>query len=237
MAAVSLLIFSAAAAGFAAAVGGAICRWTGFDQPHANPYTLHAMTAFGGGLLLSAVAFGLTPAAMRGLTPIWLAVTFLCGGVVFYGLDRILAKRGGQHAQFLAMLLDALPEALAMGALFSTAPSVGLLLATFVGLQNLPEGFNAYRELRMSGLSGKRTQQLLMSIKVLVPAVTWLGFTVLDSHPALTAGVMSACGGGLVYLLFQDIAPESKWRGHWSPALGAVVGFAVGMACAQALHV
>ena len=124
-----------------------------------------------------------------------------------------------------------------MGALFSTAPSVGLLLATFVGVQNLPEGFNAYRELRMSGLSGKRTQQLLMIMTVLVPAVTWLGFTVLDSHPALTTGVMSSCAGGLVYLLFQDIAPESKWRGHWSPALGAVVGFAVGMACAQALHV
>lgn len=234
---IGLLIVSATLAGLASAIGGALCRWMHFDQPDANPYTLHAMTAFGGGLLLSAVAYGLTPAAMLELTPTALTITFLLGGVLFYALDRVLAKHGGQHAQFLAMLLDALPEALAMGALFITAPSVGLLLATFVGLQNLPEGFNAYRELRIGGLGNKPTLRLLLSMAVLVPAVAWLGFTTLDRHPALTSGVMSFSAGGLVYLLFQDIAPESKWEGHWSPALGAVLGFAIGMVCAQALNV
>jgi len=237
MSTVSLLFVFATIAGMASALGGMACRWLGFDRPNANPYTLHAMTAFGGGLLLSAVAYGLTPAAMADLSPVTLAATFLSGGVAFYAVDRMLAKRGGHRAQFLAMLLDALPEALAMGALFSTAPAVGMLLATFVGLQNLPEGFNAYRELRMGGLSSGKTQQLLLSMGILVPLVTWLGYAALNTHPTLTAAVMSFCAGGLVYLLFQDIAPASAWKGHWSPPLGAVLGFSVGMLCAQTLHI
>ena len=35
--------------------------------------------------------------------------------------------------------------------------------------------------------------------------------------------------GGILYLIFQDIAPQSKMRRHWMPPLGAVLGFVVGM--------
>jgi ZIP family zinc transporter len=45
----------------------------------------------------------------------------------------------------------------------------------------------------------------------------------------LTAGIMSFAAGGILYLIFQDIAPESKMRRRWTPALGAVFGFMVGM--------
>jgi ZIP family zinc transporter len=40
---------------------------------------------------------------------------------------------------------------------------------------------------------------------------------------------MTFAGGGIMYLIFQDIAPQSKIRKNWIPALGAVLGFAVGM--------
>jgi len=37
------------------------------------------------------------------------------------------------------------------------------------------------------------------------------------------------CFGGILYLIFQDIAPMSKLRRRWIPALGAVLGFAGGI--------
>ena len=62
----------------------------------------------------------------------------------------------GDKTQLLAMLLDFLPEAAALGALLATGDPVGALLALIIGLQNLPEAFNAYRELRAARLGGGR---------------------------------------------------------------------------------
>jgi len=38
-----------------------------------------------------------------------------------------------------------------------------------------------------------------------------------------------AFGGGILYLIFQDIAPSSKMRNNWESALGANLEFLVGM--------
>jgi ZIP family zinc transporter len=46
---------------------------------------------------------------------------------------------------------------------------------------------------------------------------------------------MSFAGGGIPCLVFQDIAPQAKMRRHWTPALGAVPGFAAGMMGKQLL--
>lgn len=40
---------------------------------------------------------------------------------------------------------------------------------------------------------------------------------------------MTAASGGILYLVFQDIAPQARMRKHWLPALGAILGFAIGM--------
>jgi ZIP family zinc transporter len=35
--------------------------------------------------------------------------------------------------------------------------------------------------------------------------------------------------GGILYLIFQDIAPLAKIKNRWEPALGASLGFLLGM--------
>lgn len=42
------------------------------------------------------------------------------------------------------------------------------------------------------------------------------------------AGI-TALGGGILYRVFQDIAPQSRVAHHWSPPLGASLGFMIGM--------
>jgi len=55
------------------------------------------------------------------------------------------------------------------------------------------------------------------------------GYYLLSDMPQLTASLMLLSSGGILYLIFQDIAPMSKLQKGWFPALGANCGFLVGM--------
>jgi ZIP family zinc transporter len=40
---------------------------------------------------------------------------------------------------------------------------------------------------------------------------------------------MLVASGGILYLIFQDIAPQSRLEKHWAPPLGAVIGFCLAL--------
>jgi len=185
--------------------------------------------AFGGGLLVSAIAFALIPAGLKILEPWQLVVYFCIGGILFCLFDILLARQGGSRAQFMAMMMDFVPEALSLGAVFGRNPKLGMLLALFIGAQNLPEGFNAYREQIALGTRPKSALTALLVASIAGPISAGLGYLFLQNRPQLTAGIMIFASGGILYLIFQDIAPSSKIRRHWTPALGAVLGFAIGL--------
>lgn len=50
----------------------------------------------------------------------------------------------------MAMMLDFLPEALALGAVFESDHRLCVLLALFIAAQNVPEGFNSFREIAVA---------------------------------------------------------------------------------------
>jgi ZIP family zinc transporter len=150
-------------------------------------------------------------------------------------LDAVISKSRGSKAQFMAMLLDFVPEAMALGAVFGHSHKTGTLLALFIGAQNLPEGFNAYRENMLAGATPKASLLTLLAVSLLGPVSACAGYLFLRDQQILTACIMSAAGGGILYLVFQDIAPQSTMRRHWTPPLGAVLGFVVGMIGKQVL--
>ena len=190
----------------------------------------HGMLAFGGGVLLAAVALVLVPHGINDLSVFAATGSLISGGLFFFAIDKSLALAGKSAANLLAALLDFLPEALALGALMSTHASLGALLAIFIGLQNLPEGFNAYREL-VAGAHATRLGAigLLVGSSLLGPIFGVLGYWLLSDAPAATSMTMVFAAGGILYLVFQDIAPQARLASHWVPPLGAVLGFALGM--------
>jgi ZIP family zinc transporter len=224
-----LIILASWTAGFAAFVGGILAKVEGTPETEAKREIVHGVVAFGGGILVAAVAFALTPEGIKILSPATLATTFCLGGLVFCILDVWLSKRGGTKAQFMAMLMDFLPEAISLGAVFSQNPRLGILLAGFIGAQNMPEGFNSFREIVVSGSTPRRALVTLLLVSFLGPIAACMGFLFLQSQSKLTAGIMGFAAGGILYLIFQDIAPQSKMRRHWTPPLGGVLGFALGM--------
>ncbi|PKO56571.1 MAG: divalent cation transporter, partial [Betaproteobacteria bacterium HGW-Betaproteobacteria-21] len=126
--------------------------------------------------------------------------------------------------------LDYIPESLALGGALAAGSRAAPLLALFIGLQNIPEGFNAYRELKAAKQPDASRILLLMLMLVPIgPVIGILGWVYLGDRLALLGASMLFASGGILYLIFQDIAPQSHMRRHWAPPLGAVLGFSVGM--------
>ena len=216
-------------AGLAALFGGGIARLEHSPDNMTKREIIHGIVAFGGGILVAAVAFALAPEGIKQLSAFSLTAVFCAGGGAFCILDAWISNHGGSRAQFMAMLMDFLPEAIALGAVFAQDPHLGLLLALFIGAQNLPEGFNAYRELMKTGANPNHVVVVLGAVSFLGPVAAGGGYLFLRDQAALTAGIMNFAAGGILYLVFQDIAPKSPMRRHWTPPLGAVLGFVVGM--------
>jgi ZIP family zinc transporter len=191
----------------------------------------HSVIAFGGGILLAAVTFILVPEGSEYVDQPVLSVVFvLLGGLCLFAVERFLGLKRRDKPQFTAMLLDYVPESLALGGAFAIGAQSAPLLAILVGLQNLPEGFNAYRELH--SLPNARGKSILIYMFFLVPIgplVAVLGWVNFSDNVMLLGAVMLFAAGGILYLIFQDIAPQSRMQRHWAPPLGAVLGFCLGM--------
>lgn len=225
----SIVLLLAGLAGLAIPVGGGLAYIEHIRGRELREEVRHAVMAFGGGVLLAAVALVLVPEGMRDLPLYWIILTFLGGAAVFLYVDRLIQRSRATAAQTMAMLLDFVPEAIALGAAFGSGGRVGPLLALLIGLQNLPEGFNAYRELRQSGFRVRRTHLTLCSLALLGPLAGALGLLLLADRAALVGGLMLFAAGGILYLMFQDIAPQARLRRRFAPALGAVAGFLAGI--------
>ena len=162
------IIALTAMAGLAMPAGGLVACLDRFQSKWLVRELRHSVTAFGGGVLLSAVALVLVPEGLRNNTVPIVIVAMLSGGVAFLLFDQFLAARKPPAAQLTAMLSDFIPEAMALGAAFASERSIALLLALLIALQNLPEGFNAFRELAASGKISRR--KILLGFTVLAAA-------------------------------------------------------------------
>jgi ZIP family zinc transporter len=227
----AVMIVYTAAAGSGVLWGGLLASISRIHPRWLETEFRHSVIAFGGGVLVAAVAFVLVPEGTGYVSsPVAAAAILLVGGVVFFGLEKFLGARRREKPMLSAMLLDYLPESLALGGMFALGARSAPLLAVLIGLQNFPEGFNAYRELNAA--PGRRPRQTLVLMAALVPVgpvFGVLGWSFGSGHPAVLGAVMLFAAGGILYLLFQDIAPQARLERHWAPALGAVAGFAAGM--------
>lgn len=223
-------ILLAGLAGLSMPLGGLLARWEHISDARLRDGVLHAITAFGGGALLSAVALVLVPHGAEALSPLVALSLLAAGGLVFAWVDTTLNRIGGSGALLLAMVLDFLPEAMALGAMLVSQSSTAILLAVMIFLQNLPEGFAAFRDMWQWDRSALQVLMVFVGLAALGPFCAIAGLVWLADMPDVLGGIMIFAAGGILYLLFQDVAPKAHAdRASW-PALGGVAGFALGLA-------
>jgi len=217
------------ASGVTVIIGGLLARSRILPGGELGRETSHSIVAFGAGVIVAAVAFVLTPRGIELLSLPVIVVIFLAGAAIFLLLDRLIGKHGGRLAQLMAMSMDYIPEAIALGAVFSYDPQTGLLLALFIGLQNLPESYNAFDDLLKSGFSPNKSLLILVPFGFIGIIAAILGFSFLSNNDVVVSSLMLFAAGGILYLVFQDIAPMIKYRTHRVPAFMAALGFMVGI--------
>lgn len=217
-------------AGLAMPLGAIIAHFENIKAQWLKEEVQHRVMAFGGGALLSAVALVLVPEGIENLSPITAAICFMLGGYGFMLLDIFLYKMNTPASQLAAMLSDFIPESIALGAAFALGSNSAYLLAGLIALQNLPEGYNAYRELMKSAVYNPVTIILMfLAMASLGPVAGVTGYLWLSHYPDIVSAIMLFAAGGIIYSVFQDIAPEVKRDKHWGPPIGAVSGFVLGM--------
>ncbi len=218
-------------AGITVFIGGLLANYFNhhIDESPIKKEITHTFMSFGSGIILSALALVLIPKGMEELALLPLSISFLAGAIIFMFLDRYLAKKGGQTATLLAMMMDFIPESIALGAVFAIEPKMATLLAVIIGLQNLPEAFNSFRDLVQSGFSVKKTLVIFFILSFFGIGGALLGHLVLSDYPNLTAHLMIFSSGGILYLLIQDIIPDSKLKNNYLTPLGATIGFLAGI--------
>ncbi|PQA87823.1 ZIP family metal transporter [Hyphococcus luteus] len=220
-------------AAFSAIAGGALGHWERVHPAWMRSEWRHGVIAFGGGALLAAVALVLAPKGME-LQPAWASLSsFTAGAVVFMACDRYFTTRGTPMSQLLAMLLDFVPEAIVVGAVISKSYKEALFLTLIIAAQNIPEAFNAYREIKHKAhRKGVGRHALAVISLAALSGIGWgfLGYLVFTPDHVLLGTIMTFCAGGIVFLVFRDVAPQAKLERSWYPSMGAVLGFMVGMA-------
>jgi len=231
MPALAEVLIMAALAGAAIPFGAWLA---GFERLLPGPLrdeARHWIIAFGAGALLSAVALVLVPEGIDRLHSGGALAAFVAGGLAALTAERLLARFGGSWSQLVAMLLDFIPEAIALGALAGADRGQAAFLAAVIAGQNIPEAFNAERELADIPRAPARLGRLALFVALvpLGPAAAYAGMAWFSEADTLLGALMLFAAGGILYLMFQDIAPKVPQSYHWGPPLGTILGFALGL--------
>lgn len=225
-----------------------------------NRKLLDGMLGFAAGVMTAASFWSLLAPAVemsRGKAlPIWFApaVGFLTGSLFIWLIDQILPhlhlglpveKAEGIRTRLktsallvLAVTLHNIPEGLAIGVAFGAA-HVGLpgyalpgaiALAVGIGLQNLPEGIAVSMPLRCEGMSRRKSFAFGQLSGLVEPAAAVLGALAVIKVEALLPYALAFAAGAMIYVVVEEVIPESRRFGNTDLAtLSTIAGFVVMM--------
>jgi ZIP family zinc transporter len=198
-----------------------------------KPHLVAAITGFGAGVLISAVAFELTEEAYAVGGADAVALGLAAGALVFFAgatyIDRMGGSDGASRAIAFGAALDAVPESAAIGLSVLAAGTVEPALVGAVFLSNVPEALSSTAE-RMSGHRRSRVIVTWAAIVLLSGASAALGYTLLDgASENLVAFTQAFAGGAVLCMLIDTMLPKAfaEYQGRPQAGLTTVLGFAV----------
>ena len=231
------------ASGLATGVGG--LGLIAFRNP--SDRALDAALGFTAGVMLAATMFSLlVPALDRGSLGEVLAGLVLGAGLML-ALDMVVPHahaRFSEHGVMPAekrearertvMLLSALtihniPEGMAVGVAFAAGGAdLGVPLAIAIGLQNVPEGFAAAAPLVPAGAPRRKAAFIAAMTGVVEPPAAFIAFAAVGLAAPLLASGLAFAAGAMLYVVVDELIPESQSRGFERAAtLALLAGFLV----------
>jgi ZIP family zinc transporter len=209
-------------------VGSAVgLRWKLPDR------VLAALMAFGAGTLVAAAAEELFGPAFERAGALPAGAALMAGAAVYVVADHLLDNRLGPSALgwalLLGVVLDGVPENLALGVNLGGASAAGVVLLVAIAIGNLPEAVSGAARMRdLHGLSHRRVLGLWTLTAAVLVVVTVAGSALSDVVPTLTIDLVGAFAGGAVLAVLADsLLPEAYSEGGWWVGLATALGFLV----------
>jgi ZIP family zinc transporter len=129
-----------------------------------------------------------------------------------------------------ATTIHRIPEGFAIGAGFAAGAghTLGWVLAVAVGFQNACEGAVMGAPLRHAGWSRRKVFLTVATTGLATPIAATAGYLAASHAAALLPFALAMASGALIYLISNEIIPETHSHGNEGVAtLGLVGGFAV----------
>lgn len=239
-----------------AAVSTAIGAASVFFFKNEVKMSLHKLfLGFAAGLMIAASVFALIIPAFEFAEELgmnewfWVSLGFILGGLFLLGVDLTLPRwyqkflKDGEELEpsfrraimlVSAISLHNIPEGLAVGLILGTAAKTGspyalagaASLALAMILHNLPEGAAVSLPLRKEGFSTWKSFGFGALSGIVEPISGVLGVILVGYIEGLMPILLGFAAGAMVYVVAQELIPESQSKEHpYVGTVGVMSGF------------
>jgi ZIP family zinc transporter len=216
--------------------------------------TAALLTAFGGGVLLAAIAFELMPEADREAGTALTIAGVLAGALVYVTADAVLSRdedmdrmRRSGHAAAAGqpmtmrsadvargesiaagLFVDGVPESIALG-LTVAEGEIGVALLAGVLIGNIVEAYGAAQPIVAGGRTNRFAISLMAMIGAALAIATVLGATALaDASGELIGTLQAVAAGAVLAVVTIAIVPHAFEEVSRLVATASVLGFLLG---------
>ncbi len=202
--------------------------------------------SFAAGVMLAAAVLGLIVPSLEygGRFGLIMTVAGIFAGAVCLNLiDRLVPHlhklaggeqedhRSSQLSKVLlfvsAIAIHNLPEGIAAGVGFGSGDTTqALLIAGGIALQNIPEGMVIIGPMLAAGVKPTRTFTLALLTGVVEVVGTFIGYFAVSLSTAVLPFALAFAGGTMLYVISDEMIPETHAHGHERGATYALlIGF------------
>lgn len=202
--------------------------------------TLRFSLAFAGSMMVAISLLELIPEALEISNYYLVLFGFLFGVLVIMCADRLiphinpeLGKTEGPNMKRCAAMLVVgialhnLPEGLVIGAGFTLAPSLGILIALGIAVQDIPENIAAV--IPLYGVVGKRMKSfsiLLGTILFELGGFILAYFLLKNISQSLLGFSLSMAAGFMVYISLEELIPSAQVKKNpYAISSSLILGF------------
>jgi len=214
---------------------------------HFSKRTYDCFLGFGAGVMLGATAFSLVIPALAASRAAgagsWTASLTVGAGIMagaglllllgrFISADGILDSDDARLSHSMrrawlfvwAVALHNLPEGLAIGVAYGGIDvAKANSLATGISIQDVPEGLVVALALRTVGYGRVLSAGLGMLSGVIEPIAAVAGVAVIGVSAGMLPFALAAAAGAMLFVIVNDVVPESQENGNGTWASGALV--------------
>ncbi len=238
-----LVFLTAVGVGGATIIGAAL----GFVFKKISHRFSDIVLSFAAGVMLAAAVIGLILPSLEYGGKLGILVTvagIFAGAVALSLIDKLVphlhklagAEREEAHKNrelsrvllfVTAIAIHNLPEGIAAGVGFGSGdPTQALIIAGGIALQNIPAGMVIIGPMLAAGVKPGRTFLLALATGLIEVAGTLIGYFAVTVSSAILPFALAFAGGTMLYVISDEMIPETHAHGHERGATYALlVGF------------